>query len=140
MDSSCVEAFVGPQGTCGSPGHFLAAVTLRRDAQHKHDSTALQMPQRTQSQWMPQGAHIQALLTCRRCTSHSLLHGQQAPDSLMICNEQQLRQAGAAIMAKRRTKLLGYSLLTMQSCAAKHASRRPQMHSAQNLHRLHVQL
>lgn len=58
----------------------------------------------------------------------------------MICNEQQLRQAGAAIMAKRRTKLLGYSLLTMQSCAAKHASRRPQMHSAQNLHRLHVQL
>ncbi len=43
-------------------------------------------------------------------------------------------------MAKRRTDLLGYSLLTMQSYAAKQASRRQQMCRAQHLHCLHVQL
>jgi hypothetical protein len=138
--ASCVEALVGPQGTCGSPGHFLAAVTLTRDALQKHDSTALQMPKRTKSQWAPQGAHVQAVLTCQHCTSQSLLYGQKAFNNLVFCNEQELRAAGAAIMAKRRTNLLGYSLLTMQRYAAKQASRRHQMHSAEHFHRLHVQL
>ncbi len=138
--ASCVEALVGPQGTCASPGHFIAAVTLRLDALQKHDSTALQMPKRTQCQWAPQGVHIQDILTCQHCTSHSLLYGQQAPDSLVPCNEQELREAGAAIMAKRRTNLLGYSLLTMQSYAAKQTNKKHQMRSAEQLHRLHVKL
>ncbi len=74
------------------------------------------------------------------CISQSLLYSQQASDSLVICNEQELREAGAAIMAKRRTRLLGYSLLIMQSYAAKQASRRHQISRAHHHHRLHVQL
>jgi len=138
--ASCVEALVGPQGTCGSPGHFLAAVTLGQVALQKRHSTALQMLKRTQSQWAPQGAHLQAVLTCQHCTSQSILYGQQAFDNLVFCNEQELREAGAAIMAKRKGNLLGYSLLIMQSYAAKQASRKQQMHSAEQLHRLHVKL
>ncbi len=69
-----------------------------------------------------------------------LLYGQQASDSLIFCNEQALREAGAAIKAKSRTRLLGYSLLTMQRYAAKQASRGHQMHSAEQRHRLHVKL
>ena len=71
---------------------------------------------------------------------HSLLYGEQASDSLFLCNEQELRKAGAAIMAKRRIKLLGYSLLTMQSYAAKQASKKQQLCRAHHLHRLHVHL
>ena len=58
----------------------------------------------------------------------------------MFCNGQGLREAGAAIMAKRRTSLLGYSLLTMQAYAAKQANRRQQMSHAHHHHRLHVKL
>ncbi len=43
-------------------------------------------------------------------------------------------------MAKRRTNLLGYSLLIMQSYAAEQVSRRHQMHSAEQLHWLRVKL
>ncbi|KAA6423426.1 MAG: hypothetical protein FRX49_06487 [Trebouxia sp. A1-2] len=53
---------------------------------------------------------------------------------------QRSKEVGAAIMAKRRTNLLAYSLLTMQADAAKQANKKQQMHSAEQLHRLHVQL
>ncbi len=43
-------------------------------------------------------------------------------------------------MAKKRTNLLGYSLLIMQAYAAKQASKKQQMHSAEQLHLLHVKL
>ena len=36
-------------------------------------------------------------------------------------------------MAKRRANLLGYSLLTMQAYAAKQASKKQQMHRAEQL-------
>ena len=44
-----------------------------------------------------------------------------------------MREAGAAIMAKRRTNI-------MQSYAAEQVSRRHQMHSAEQLHWLRVKL
>ncbi len=71
---------------------------------------------------------------------HSLLCGQQASDNLFHCRQQKLREVGAAIMAKRRSSLVGYSLLTMQAYAAEQANKKHQMHSAEQLHRLHVKL
>jgi len=68
------------------------------------------------------------------------LYCQQAFNNLVFCNEQELREAGAVIKAKRRTRLLGYSLLTLQRYAAKQASKRHQMCRAHLFHRLRVLL
>lgn len=120
--------------TCSvTVGSQFSAVSLTQDVLHSPN------PDLVSGSSVPFTACLVAVFDQDGAFS-TLLYRQQASDNLSHCRQQRSKEVGAAIMAKRRTNLLAYSLLTMQADAAKQANKKQQMHSAEQLHRLHVQL